>query len=305
MGTTVTVIYITSFMLYERVKMFLLFIISSNLFYQIESAKILAFFPIPSISHQVVFRPLTQELAKRGHEVFVVTPDPAFPKDQTPDGLTEIDVHEISYSYWEKFLETATGNEDDLATQLEVAFDSIAVIFEKQLEVKEVKEILNNKNVTFDILLLEACAMPALSLSYVYKAPVILVSSFGGLIGNYELLGAPNDPIFYPLPLRQKLYNLTTWETLKELYYNHYQMFGLFENQEKKLDKSFKRIFGPNFPGLATLKNNVQMLFLNIHPIWDNNRPVPPNLIYMGGLHQNPRKELPRVRNLRINILQL
>ncbi|KPJ00048.1 Ecdysteroid UDP-glucosyltransferase [Papilio xuthus] len=274
--------------------MFLLFIVlNSNLFFQIESAKILAFFPIPSISHQVVFRPLTQELAKQGHEVVVVTPDPAFPKGQAPARLKEIDVHEISYNYWEKFLATATGNKDDLATQLEVAFDSISMIFEKQLAVEEVQEIIKNKNNTFDLLLLEACAMPVLSLSHIYKAPVILVSSFGGLIGNYELLGAPNHPIFYPLPLRQRLYNLTTWETLNELYYNHFKMFQLFDDQEEKQNKALRKIFGVNFPGLAKLKSNVHMLFLNIHPIWDNNRPVPPNIIYMGGLHQKPRKELP------------
>ncbi|CAH2058052.1 unnamed protein product, partial [Iphiclides podalirius] len=35
------------------------------------------------------------------------------------------------------------------------------------------------------------------------------------------------------------------------------------------------------------------MLFLNIHPIWDNNRPVPPSIIYTGGLHQEPQKKLP------------
>lgn len=45
-----------------------------------EAARILAIFPAPSISHQVVFRPLTQALAKRGHEIVVITPDPAFQK---------------------------------------------------------------------------------------------------------------------------------------------------------------------------------------------------------------------------------
>ncbi|KAI5633114.1 UDP-glucoronosyl and UDP-glucosyl transferase domain-containing protein [Phthorimaea operculella] len=43
-------------------------------------ARILVYIPTPSISHQEPFRPLTQELAKRGHEVTVITTDPAFPK---------------------------------------------------------------------------------------------------------------------------------------------------------------------------------------------------------------------------------
>lgn len=64
----------------------------------VHSARILAWFPSPSISHQVVFRPVTQELAKRGHEVVVITTDPAFPPGQAPSNLTEIDVHDMSYN---------------------------------------------------------------------------------------------------------------------------------------------------------------------------------------------------------------
>ncbi|KAJ8727685.1 hypothetical protein PYW07_001804 [Mythimna separata] len=63
---------------------------------QVDAERILAYFPTPSISHQVVFRPLTEALARRGHEVTVVTTDPAFPKGGTPPNLTEIDVHNLS-----------------------------------------------------------------------------------------------------------------------------------------------------------------------------------------------------------------
>ncbi|CAH2058060.1 unnamed protein product, partial [Iphiclides podalirius] len=35
------------------------------------------------------------------------------------------------------------------------------------------------------------------------------------------------------------------------------------------------------------------MFFANVHPIWEDNRPVPPNVVYMGGLHQNKPKTLP------------
>ncbi|XP_068623980.1 UDP-glucosyltransferase 2-like [Battus philenor] len=272
----------------------LLFVItSSSLLSQVFPARILAVFPMPSISHQVVFRPLTQELAKRGHEVVVVTPDPAFPKGQTPPRLTEIDVHDISYNLWKRFVSAAAENNNDLFIQLEVAFDLILDIFKTQLEVKEIKEILNNKKNKFDLLLLEACIMPALSLAHVYDVPVIQISSFGGIVGNYELFGTPNHPIFYPLPLRQKIYNLTMWEKVVELYYNHYKLNKLTDKFELECDKVLTKIFGSNFPGLSKLKNNVHMLFLNIHSIWDNNRPVPQNVIYLGGLHQKPYKELP------------
>lgn len=63
--------------MFSSLKIFsILCVIGSN-----ESARILAVYPTPSISHQVVFRPLMQELAKRGHDVVVITADPAFQKD--------------------------------------------------------------------------------------------------------------------------------------------------------------------------------------------------------------------------------
>ncbi|KAJ8708784.1 hypothetical protein PYW08_010166 [Mythimna loreyi] len=57
---------------------FLLQIFSSD------AARILAVYPVPSISHQVTFRPITMELVKRGHEVVVITADPMFKKGEAP-----------------------------------------------------------------------------------------------------------------------------------------------------------------------------------------------------------------------------
>lgn len=54
------------------------FVIAVNILVliRIEAARTLAYFATPSISLQVVFRPLTEALAKRGHEDTVVTTDP-------------------------------------------------------------------------------------------------------------------------------------------------------------------------------------------------------------------------------------
>ncbi|XP_052741039.1 UDP-glucosyltransferase 2-like [Bicyclus anynana] len=79
-----------------------------------ETANILAIFPTPSISHQVVFRPLMHELVKRGHRVTIITTDPAFNEKQRPANLTEIDVHDISYKIWQEYALTANGDDNNL-----------------------------------------------------------------------------------------------------------------------------------------------------------------------------------------------
>nr|AEW43106.1 UDP-glycosyltransferase UGT33B2 [Helicoverpa armigera] len=254
-----------------------------------DAARILAMFPVPSISHQVVFRPLTQELAKRGHEVTVITPDPAFPKGGGPPTLKEIDVH-FTYDVWSKMFAVTSTGEQDMIKQMEVAFNLIANIVEIQLKVDEVQRILKEEK--FDLLLVEACARPTLVLSHVFKVPVIQVSSYGPLNFNIDTMGMAWHPLLYPLNLNQRLYNLTMMEKLKEVW-NVYRLHNLMNEVEVAENDMAKRLFGPNIATIQELKNNVHMLLMNIHPLWEDNRPVPPSVIYMGGVHQKPEKELP------------
>ncbi|KPJ13396.1 Ecdysteroid UDP-glucosyltransferase [Papilio machaon] len=249
-------------------------------------------FPTPSISHQVVFRPLTQELAKRGHEVIVITTDPAFPEGRAPQNLTEIDVHDISYTKWRKIMSKIENIPRDPIEQVQVIISASFTVFEHQVKSARVQEILKYKEDYFDLILVEACIRPALGLSYVFKAPVIQVSSFGAVMDNHDIMGSSTHPMFYPNLARERLYNLTIWEKISQLK-NEYKNFMYTMNRELH-NQILKRLFGNNAPSVDKLYDNVAMLFLNIHPIWDSNRPVPPGVIYLGGLHQNPQKELPK-----------
>ncbi|KAL0810801.1 hypothetical protein ABMA28_010117 [Loxostege sticticalis] len=260
-----------------------------------EGAKILAVFPTPSISHQVVFRPLTMELVKRGHEVVVITTDPVFKDGGAPANLTELDVHDISYDIWRKGIlesNTISGNKKDLDNQMNMMMTLMLSIFEQQMQVDKVRNILN-KSQHFDLLLLEAFFSPLLGLSHVFKAPVIQISSFGPTEDNLKAVGAVSHPILYPTCVHQRVKNLTLWEKIKQ-FYNQYQTDKMFSQYDELCHLALQRMFGTEVPKMNELKNNVDMLFVNIHSVWENNRPVPPNVIFMGGLHQKPEKELPQ-----------
>ncbi|XP_026736017.1 UDP-glucuronosyltransferase 2B9-like [Trichoplusia ni] len=259
-----------------------------------DAARILVVIPTPSISHQVVFRPVTQELAKRGHDVTVITADPAFPKGGAPVNLTEIDIHDISYSLWrEHFMATSKGNKADLNDQMKVIVDLFLVIFEAQVKDEAVQRLINDKTQKFDLIIIEACVKPALGFHHVFNAPIVLMSSLGGIFDNFQTIGAPTHPLLYPMFLRQKLNNLTMWEKITELY-NHYKLeFMLYDNLLES-DKLLRRLFGEDKPSLTEVYNHVEMLFLYENPVFVGPRPVPPTVVYMGGLHQNPQKELPK-----------
>nr|ANI21990.1 UDP-glycosyltransferase 33F6 [Spodoptera exigua] len=260
-----------------------------------EAAKILAIFPVPSISHQVVFRPITQELAKRGHEVTVITPNPVFIKGERFPNLTEIDVQDISYKIWEEYFmkEASKGNKDNLHSAMEIILATFNLVVEAQFKTDSVKKIINDKETKYDLLMIEACVPPALAYSYIFKdVPVILVSSLGAAPGNYDVIGAADHPLLYPSVLRQRLHNLSLWEKVTELY-SHYKTMQMYARNEVVADNMLRKHFGDKIPRISELANNVDMLFLNVHPVFEGIRPVPPSVVYMGGLHQKPPKELP------------
>lgn len=262
---------------------------------RIECARILVYIPTPSISHQVVFRPLTQALAKRGHEVIVVTTDPAFPKGNTPSNLTEIDVHDVSYAMWDDLLQYHNGEKQ--YRQIKLIFERITTILDKQLESHEVKKLLaiaNKDKKYFDVLLLEACYRPLLGMAHKFDAPVILISSFGAVPLHYYLFGAPMHPFLYPTAGNQRLYNLTLYEKGVELL--RLMAMGYFIKMTEDYDYNImKKHFGDDMPALENLRNVIKMIFLNEHPLWADNHPVPPSIIYIGGIHQSENKELPQV----------
>ncbi|XP_046972450.1 UDP-glycosyltransferase UGT5-like [Vanessa cardui] len=269
--------------------MFNIIIILIYLFHGSESAKILGVFPTPSISHQVVFRPVMLELAKRGHEVTVITTDPAYPKGQTPENLTEIDLHDISYDHWKLFTERDSGQ--DQLEFFRFANDFLLELFVKQFKSAEIQKFLRDDR-KFDLLFIESCIRPAFVFSYIYDAPVIEFSSFSGVFTSYEKIGAATHPLIYPNAMHRRIYNLTIWEKFSELYI-HYSSEKIFNEHEEMENKVLKSIIGSDMPDLHVLGEKVRMMFLNVHPLWDFNRPVPPNVLYLGGLHQKPQAKLP------------
>ncbi|XP_046972581.1 UDP-glycosyltransferase UGT5-like [Vanessa cardui] len=257
----------------------------------VENAKILGVFPFPSISHQVVFRPLMLELAKRGHEVTVITTDPAYPKHQAPQNLTEIDVHDMSYVCIRDFI-SKHGKEKDPLKFSYLVNNFILDMFVKQLKSDEIQNLLRS-NSQFDLVFTESFIRPTLIYSHIFNAPVIEFSSLSAINSAFEMIGAATHPLIYPNPMHRRIHNLTIWEKIAELYY-HYGMELIFKYHLQTENDHLKSILGPTIPDLDDLRQNVRMLFLNVHPVWDFNRPVPPNVLYLGGLHQKPPRDLPQ-----------
>ncbi|CAH2098363.1 unnamed protein product [Euphydryas editha] len=273
--------------------MFKLIIIFTYVLVGSKCSKILGVFPFPSISHQVVFRSLMHELANRGHEVTVITPDPAFPKDKTPRNLTEIDVHDVSYPLWNELIEKK-GNQEEPIVFGQIMSELVLKIVAEQLKSPAVQQLLR-ENKQFDLIFIESFIRPALIYSHIYNnAPIIEFSSGSGYFSTFEKISAATHPIHYPIMLYKRINNLSFLEKLSAFYIYYFKETTYSQHLHTE-DKVMREILGPSTPSIKEIEKNVQMFFFNVHTIWDLNRPVPPNVIYLGGLHQRPEpNELPK-----------
>ncbi|XP_045506844.1 UDP-glucosyltransferase 2-like [Colias croceus] len=257
-----------------------------------ESARILGIFPSPHLSHQIVFRPLMHALAQRGHDVIVITTDPAFPNGGGPSSLKEVNIHNVTYPYWRELMQEASKDvANDIFSQIKAGRFLVKTVFAKQVQSDEVQNVIKS-GIKFDLILIEAYFRPALGLAESYKCPIISISSFGASYGNYEKFGAPTHALLYPNLLRQRLNNLTLFEELNELYTDKIFHDNLITD-EIEYNSMNKALF-PNAPDLAEVDDNIQMLFINTHPVWERIRPVPRNVVYISGILDNHSRSLPR-----------
>lgn len=262
-----------------------------------EAARILCIYPTPSVSHQVVFRALTLELANQGHDVVTITTDPYFNKQNitTSGAITEIDTSQI-YDMMRGFDRSAgkRGIFFDVADINPAQYKVITFFVDATFETPAVKSLLSNPEEKFDLIIVEAMYYSPLILGKIFKAPVIWLSSFYGNDFNYEAMGAPTrHPILYPNFYRYKIYNLTLWEKIYEVYMDLKIWYTFSKVVEYDIELVNKH-FGIE-TSLTELNDNIDMLFLNANPIFDGNRPVPPNVIHLGGLHMKPIKPLAEV----------
>ncbi|CAH0715016.1 unnamed protein product, partial [Brenthis ino] len=121
--------------------------------------------------------------------------------------------------------------------------------------------------------------------------PVIEITLFGGIYETFETAGAPTNPFFYPLSTRHRLNDLTLWEISElQAQYNVEQVYAELAIEE---DHILKRMFGLDVPEVKELRKNVQMLFLNVHPLWDFIRPVSADPLF-GWLQPTSSEQLPQ-----------
>jgi len=254
-------------------------------------AKILAAFPTPSYSHHSVYKVYIEALAERGHEIVVLKST----KKVKYEGarVREIDASPAD-DYFQNLIQDSSmfkkrGVVADSSTVTAQNYIGIANMVAYQFRLPAVKRFLeNDANEKFDLIICEAFTEYTLILSHLFNdAPVVQISSGYGIAENFETMGAVSrHPVFYPNLWRDKFVDSNTWDTIGQIY-TEWKLYNEFQSLEEQQNVMLKRQFGAGAPTIKQLRDKVELLLINVHHVLDNNRPVPPSVQYLGGLHLN------------------
>lgn len=261
-----------------------------------DCARILAIAPIPSYSHQVAFRPIWRELSLRGHDVTLITTDPA--NNPSLPNLTEIDVHEGTYEIWKAsgVIKALQKHKGQPSVVVQIYMDLFETLTHYVMKHPRVKELLNDTD-SFDLVMMEPILLMGFAFAEKYQSKLVLVMSLEAPSFVHSALGNAVHPILYPemamteppKTLTQKVFTgfmslLSIWN--RNSYFNQHMMWlkGYFEDE--------------NIPSAEAALERINMLFVNSNPLFGAMRPVTPSTVYFGrGSHLEPEKPLPTVSN--------
>lgn len=257
-------------------------------FSDVKCAKILFACNVPSVSHQIVYQPIWKELSLRGHQVTVITPNPLH--DPSLTNLTEIDMGFI-YQYIDGF-EFVTH-----WTLFAEMFSNTNLLHEAILNHPQVKAMLEDESVEFDVVLAEYIIPVTSIFAYRFKAPMIAIASLSLLTVGHEAVGNPVHPILHPdiMTTFGDAEDLTFLEKVDAVLYAVWCRWHYYYNILPKTDQFLRKYFGNDMPYYGDIEKNVSMVFLNTNPVLHNARPFAPGVVEMGKMHIKTKKPLPQV----------
>ncbi|XP_060525670.1 UDP-glucosyltransferase 2-like [Cylas formicarius] len=250
------------------------------------AARILAVVFIPSLSHNLVFRPIYRELSLRGHQVVAVAPNPL--NDSSLTNLTEIDV---SYVYERNKNIQSTLNFDSYTDFWDNTFQWMMLSAEDILKDSRVQQLCEGGD-KFDLVLLEALLPVFYAFGTKCDAPTVGMISMDGMLSTHTVQGNPIHPILFgdmllsyhkPLSLMEK-----TWYVYYFIWYKWYYNYRVVP----QCDSMVRKYLGQQLPPLEEIEANSSMAFINTNVVMNSIRPMSPTVVPMGFVQIRPPNPL-------------
>ncbi|AKS25465.1 egt [Clostera anastomosis granulovirus B] len=248
----------------------------------VKAANILCVFPTPAMSHHLVFNEYVDKLVVNGHNVTVITPLP-----RGVQHIIEIDCSLSAVQYFSQLINESTafkkkGIVADESTVTAENYVSMVDMIVNQFQNTNVTDLITNKNNYYDVVVVEAYMEINLVFGYLYNAPIILFSSGYATNGNMRLM---NRHVTYNYLAYPNVWRSSFHKDALEITHTEERLEKEWNMLEFVQNERLKQLFGANTPTIEQMQESVQMMFVNVPHIFDNNRPVSGNVHYLGGVH--------------------
>ncbi|XP_015363936.1 PREDICTED: UDP-glucuronosyltransferase 2B15-like [Diuraphis noxia] len=257
--------------------------------YGASAARILGVFLHQGYSHHMVFLPYLRTLADRGHDVHVISNF-----DSSHPNITDISVMGSMPMPNNNVTFPGTAGQFGIVDSLMAMFQlyEMAEATEGVFKVPAVQRLLNDRTTSFDLVIAEHfnSELP-LGFAAKYRVPFILLSSCTPFPWTTSLVGQPYSPAYIPVLMTtygphmnfaERIYNTL----LRSIAFYKYYTRSTISSQ-KIASKRYK-----DSSHLDQLVLKTSLLFVNTyHTLWGS-RPLPQNVIEVGGLHVKPLNPL-------------
>lgn len=251
----------------------------------VTSLNILGIFPYQGKSHFFVHRVYLQELAKRGHNVTVIS---HFPEKDAPPNY-----HDVSLAGSIKILEDATPLKRSYAIIIKVG------IFLTSAGRENCEVMLANNNVQslikrrpkFDIAVVEQFNSDCgLGVAHVLGAPVVEITSHILMPWTYSRFGIPNHPAYVSFHFLEGGTNPTFYQRIERVLFDFY--FKTIYHFSQRYDQHTLAKYFEDIPPLDQLAKDIKILLLYHNFVLTGSRLFPANVIEIGGYHVSESKPL-------------
>ncbi|XP_072933728.1 UDP-glucosyltransferase 2-like [Epargyreus clarus] len=252
----------------------------------VKALNILGVFPNQEQSHWFMYEKYLQYLAKKGHNLTVIT---HFPQEEVIPNYYDVDLGAKN-----KVTEEVFATKKTYWMTLKVMDYVVTSGIERckeMLENESVQELWKSKR-KFDLVVMDYfngdCG---LALAYKLGAPVIGVTS-ELFPWHYRTFGIPFNPSYVPFTFIDS-FKPTLYKRVESTVLDY--IFNLkYENAQREHEHILSKYFG-DLPPLKELIRGIKFLLLYQNFVLSGSRLLPPNVIEVGGYHEMPTKPLPAV----------
>lgn len=267
----------------------------SCLFQHASSSRILVGAPFGTKSHKNVYVPLVKELAKRGHQLTVIT-NYATQEFSQVDSIHEIVIEElvIDSSQFGNMFDMAISPMKKLGlmfTMMSSMFSFPPMIAEKAYSHPEVKQLIATAR--FDLVLLaEVSAIVCYPMAWHFKAPVIVLGPNAVLPGMGPIFGDDDHLSYSPFVMTPFTDHMTLGQ--RTINFVAAKLFYFLNHQwpQHSVRGIAQRLAIPNAPPIDEIERNISLYLTNTHASYSYPRTLPPQIIEVGGMHCRPARDL-------------